>query len=267
MVGRLGMFDWGIGGLDLFRRVRASGSRRDVVYWSDAASTAYGALPGPRLAERVALVIERLAEAGCTEVVAACNAASTVLSTDVVKRSVAAHGCRVAGVVEPALAAVRRHELPTVAVIGGRRTIESRAYAEPLEAAGVRVSQSVAQPLSALIERGLTDGPEVHACLEQILAPLRDAEHLVLACTHYVAALPAIRSHLPRLRTVIDPAAETLAWIDAHWGLSGGEGSERIMTTGSAEATRDAARLAFGLVLSTVETVELHRALLAEAPA
>lgn len=255
----LGILDWGIGGLDLYRRLRATGSRRDVLYWSDAGAPPYGTLPGPVLAERVAAVIERLADEGCTQVVVACNAASTVLPDPALQRRVAARGCEVLGVIAPAIAAVRRQRLPAVAVIGGRRTIESRAYAEPLEAAGVRVTQAVAQPLSALIERGLTEGPELQACLREILEPLRATEHLVLACTHYVAALPAIRGWLPQLRTVIDPAAEAMAWIETQWGLHGGEGSERFVTTGSAEATHEAARLAFGLTLPAVQTVSLPR--------
>jgi glutamate racemase len=254
---RLGILDWGIGGLDFHRRLRASGSRRDVLYWSDAGTPPYGTLPGPVLADRVATVIERLADEGCTQVVVACNAASTVLSDPGLERRVAARGCEVVGVIAPTIAAVLRRGLTAVALIGGRRTVESRAYAEPLEAAGVRVTQAVAQPLSALVERGLTEGPEVEACLRKVLAPLDGvegpAEHLVLACTHYVAALPAIRRWLPRLRSVVDPAAETLAWVQAHWlpcGASGeGPGSERFVTSGSARAMRDAARLAFGMVL------------------
>ena len=255
MTARLGILDWGIGGLDLYRRLRAAGSRRDVVYWSDAGAPPYGTLPGPALADRVATVIERLAELGCGQVVVACNAASTVLPDAELRRRAAARGCEVLGVIEPAIAAVRRLALPSVAVIGGRRTIESRAYAEPLEAAGVRVAQRVAQPLSALVERGLTDGPEVHACLREVLGPLRDAEHLVVACTHYVAALPAIRSWLPRLRTVVDPAEETLAVVRAGGGLHGGEGRERFVTTGSVEDTRRAARLAFDVHLTVIEPV------------
>lgn len=251
----LGILDWGIGGLDLYRRLRAAGSRRDVIYWSDAGAPPYGTLPGPVLADRVATVLERLADEGCTQVVVACNAASTVLPDPGLQRRAAARGCEVLGVIEPALAAVRRLALPEVAVIGGRRTIESRAYAEPLEAAGVRVHQRVAQPLSALIERGLVDGPEVEACLREVLGPLGDAEHLVIACTHYVAALPAIRSWLPRLRTVVDPAEETLAVVRAGGGLHGGEARERFMTTGAAEAMRRAAELAFGLLLPPVGPV------------
>lgn len=255
MSDRLGILDWGIGGLDLYRRLRAAGSPRDVLYWSDAGAPPYGTLPGPVLAERVATVLERLADEGCPEIVVACNAASTVLADPGLRRRVAAHGCTVVGVIEPALDAIRRLALSEVVVIGGRRTIESRAYADPLEAAGCRVTQRVAQPLSALIERGITEGPQLHACLAEILDPCRDAEHLVLACTHYVAALPAIRQRLPRLRRVVDPAAETLAWLQApppderHRG----HGTARFVTTGSPQATRNAARLAFGLELPPVE--------------
>lgn len=256
---RLGILDWGIGGLDLYRRLRATGSRRDVLYWSDAGAPPYGTLPGPVLAERVATVIERLAREGCAQVVVACNAASTVLADPGLQRRAAACGCEVLGVIAPAIAAVQRQRLPAVAVIGGRRTIESRAYAEPLEAAGVRVAQAVAQPLSALIERGLTDGPEVQACLREVLAPLCEAEHLVIACTHYVAALPAIRRWLPRLRSVVDPAAETLACIEGQWGMHGGEGTACFVTTGAAAGMREAARLAFGLSLPPVETLVLQR--------
>src|SRR5690606_19551514 len=137
--------------------------------------------------------IERLADEGCMEVVVACNAASTVLPDPMLQRRATARGCTVVGVIEPTVAAVQRLGLHEVAVIGGRRTIESRAYAEPLERSGCRVEQRVAQPLSALVERGVTEGPRLHACLAEILDPLGHAEHLVLACTHYVAALPAIR--------------------------------------------------------------------------
>jgi glutamate racemase len=259
MTSRLGILDWGIGGLDLFLRLRAAGSRCDVLYWSDSGAPPYGTLPGPVLVDRVAAVIERLADEGCERVVVACNAASTVLPDPELQRRVAARGCAVVGVIEPAVAAVLRRELPAVAVIGGRRTIESRAYAEPLTAAGVRVAQTIAQPLSALVERGLTDGPEVEACLAEILEPLRDTEHLVVACTHYVAALPAIRGFLPRLRTVVDPAEETLAWLAARWGLHGGGGRDRFVTTGSAAAMREAAELAFGVSLPPVQTVDPPR--------
>lgn len=255
--GRLGIVDWGIGGLDLFRRLRSRGSPRDVLYWSDAGAPPYGTLSADALGERLAAVLRRLGEAGCTEVVVACNAASTALLHPAVLRASEDGGLRAVGVIEPTLRAIERAGLAEVDVIGGRRTIESDAYGAPLRARGVRVRARVAQPLSALIERGLTEGAEIDACLAEILGPLRDGEHLVLACTHYMAARPAIERWLPRLRGVVDPAAETLRWMDEHWSQGRGSGHARFVTTGKPSAMREAARLAFGVELAAVEAARI----------
>lgn len=253
--GRLGIVDWGIGGLDLYRKLRAAGRSRDVLYWSDAGAPPYGTLGADALAERLAAVLGRLAQEGCDEVVVACNAASTALPHPAVQHAERRSALRIVGVIEPTLEAIERRGLGEVAVIGGRRTIESEAYAAPLRARGVRVQARVAQPLSALIERGITEGAELEAELESILGPLRHAEHLVLACTHYVAARPAIERRLPRLRSVIDPAAETLAWIERHWGLREGRTAARFVTSGSPSAMRDGAWQAFGVHLDEVEAI------------
>ncbi|MEX1364749.1 MAG: aspartate/glutamate racemase family protein [Nannocystaceae bacterium] len=253
--GRLGIVDWGIGGLDLYRRLRLAGSPRDVHYWSDAGAPPYGTLDSDALAQRLHEVLRRLHGQGCTDVVVACNAASTVLSAPPLQDL----PLRIVGVIAPTLAALERRGLSEVAVIGGRRTIESRAYEAPLRAAGIRVHARVAQPLSALIERGVTDGPELHAYLDSILGPLRDVEHLVLACTHYVAVRAAIERRLPRLRSVIDPAHETLAWIERTWGAARGRGTARFVTTGSPQAMQQAARLAFGIELPQVRAVAQGR--------
>lgn len=257
MSGTLGILDWGIGGLDLYRRLRTSGARRDVIYWSDTGAPPYGTLSADALAMRVGEVAEQLAKERCGQLLVACNAASTVVDDKRVRQQAAAHGMTIAGVIVPTLEAVRRQGLGSIAVIGGRRTIESRAYADPLEAAGCQVIQAIAQPLSGLIERGLTEGPEIDEVLREALRPLRDQEHLLLGCTHYVAALPAIKRQLPRLRVVVDPVAETIPWVQRHFSWSGGQSRARFVTTGSPEAMRDAASQAFGLRLPRVEAVAL----------
>ena len=254
MTGPLGILDWGIGGLDLLKKLRARGSSRDIRYWSDAGAPPYGTLSEPALAERLATVIDTLSAEGCAQVVVACNAASTALHHPLLHQVGRRRGVAVVGVIAPTLAAIEARGLRRVAVIGGRRTIESEAYAAPLRARGVEVSARIAQPLSALVERGVTDGPELDACLQPILEPLRDAEHLILACTHYVAVRAAIEQRLPRLRSVLDPAAETLHYLDTHWGDPPGSGRARFVTTGDPEASRRAAAAAFGLTLPPWES-------------
>jgi glutamate racemase len=248
----IGVLDWGIGGIDFHARLVARAPGLATIYWSDSGSTPYGKLGREALAGRVAAVAGQLRERGATHLVIACNAASTVLGHPRLARC----GIEICGVIEPAIAATVEDGARVVGVIGGRRTIRSGLYRRALVAAGRRVHARVAQPLSALVERGELDTPLVHAELARILAPLRRVEALVLACTHYTALLGPIRGLLPGVR-VIDPAAATLEHVAHAWGLKGQVRSDMFLTTGEPAAMREAAARAFGVALPAVQRVVL----------
>jgi glutamate racemase len=259
---RVAVLDWGIGGVDFYARLRAAHPRVPVIYWSDAGTTPYGKLGRDALAARVAAVADELRARGATHLVVACNAASTVLDHPRLRARVAA-GLPIAGVIAPAIAAALADPARELGVVGGRRTIRSQVYRRGLR--GRRVRQRVAQPLSARVERGELDGPELRAELARILAPLRRVDALVLACTHYTALLPPIRELLPRAR-IIDPAAATLADVAARWSLRGARPadpavpSDMFLTTGDPAAMRRAARLAFAVDLPEIAGLPASRA-------
>mgnify|MGYP000511731761 CR=1 FL=1 len=277
----LGILDWGIGGIDFYARLRAVLPAIPVTYWSDAGTTPYGKLPHEALAARVEAVALALQARGITHLVVACNAASTVL--DDPRLRALERTLPISGVIAPAIARALADPARRIGVVGGRRTIASQVYRHGL--AGRRVIQRVAQPLSALVERGEVDSPEVRALIEQILTPLRSVEALILACTHYTALLPPIRAVLPHAR-IIDPAAATLDHVTQAWHLDRtpavantrvrglnrtlvinphGPGSPQLrapagsqapsdmfLTTGDPQAMRRAAQLAFGVALADV---------------
>lgn len=189
----IAVVDWGVGGMGF---VSAVGAGHDILYVSDSGQPPYGTLPAARLAERLSALSVWLAEQGAAEILFACNAASTVL--DQVRSPVP-----ISGTIEAGLALVAKTP-GTIGVIGGQRTIAADVYGAPLRAAGRVVRQQAAQPLSALVERGLIDGPEVDAAIERVLAPLGEVDALLLACTHY----PALGSIFQRLRpgwVLLDP--------------------------------------------------------------
>ena len=248
---KLGVLDWGIGGVDFHRRLRARHAGVATVYWSDSGATPYGKLGRDALAGRVAAVARALKGRGVTHLVVACNAASTVLGHP----ALTTVGLPICGVIAPAIAATLATPARRVGVIGGRRTVRSGLYRRALLAAGRRVHQRIAQPLSALVERGELDTPTLHAELTRILAPLTGVDALVLACTHYTALLAPIRALLPGV-AMIDPAAATLAEVERRWPLAGPGGSDMFLTTGDPRAMQDAAGLAFGVAL-TAERVLL----------
>ena len=123
---------------------------------------------------------------------------------------------RVCGVIDSAVEAVLETDAEVVGVVGGARTIGSGAYRRPLRAAGLAVRQRVAQPLSAMIEAGLTGSLAFRAEAARVMAPLERVDALVLGCTHYWAAIAQLRG-LTRAAVIVDPARETLDRVVSGW--------------------------------------------------
>lgn len=235
----IGVIDWGIGGLDVVRKMRAAGVLDPVVYVSDSGAVPYGEQSDVALAARVSTLVRALRGRGCAQVLVGCNAASTILDHPDFED----YGATVHGVIRPGIEATLSAGVSEVTVLGGRRTVESGLYGAALRPAGISVREVVAQPLSALIERGVLAGPELQHTLTSILAPVRETTAIVSACTHYLAIEGALRASLPNLRTIIDPAQ---ALVERHLEPSGAASeADQYWTTGDDEASRRAARAAF----------------------
>ncbi|MFV8162720.1 glutamate racemase [Mycobacterium sp. 134] len=240
----LGIVDWGVGGLGLVRELDRCVPGLPVLYWSDAGVTPYGRMRSADLAARLSAVIAELARRGATEVVLACNAASTV-APRLTRAPVA-----VEGIIGHGLASVSDQIRGTVGVVGGRRTIASGCYRRGLARPGREVLSRVAQPLSAHIEAGSTGSPGFVADLRRIVAPLRGAQALVLACTHYPAVSDWFADALPGT-TLIDPAQRLTTAIAArHRAARTGPVAERAyLTSGDTDAMRRGAAIAWGVDL------------------
>ncbi len=239
----LGILDWGIGGAGLVRALRRRRPEIAILYWSDTGVTPYGKLSRRELGARVRACVAAMERAGASHVAVACNAASTVLSD--LELPIPA-----ASILEHGVAAVLETGHRRVGVIGGVRTIRSGVYRRALERSGVEVHQRIAQPLSALIEAGVVEGPALDAALAEILRPLpRHLDALLLACTHYPAIAPALERHLPEL-ALVDPAAR-MAEAVLRWPIP--DGPSRFLTTGEPEALRTAALRAYGVRVERCE--------------
>ncbi|OBA82469.1 hypothetical protein A9W99_01880 [Mycobacterium sp. 1164966.3] len=241
----LGIVDWGIGGIGLVRALDEMAPGLPIVYWSDAEATPYGRMGSDELATRLTMVVTQLAERGATEVVLACNAASTVVGR------LGATPIPVEGIIEHGLASVPDDIGGPIGVVGGRRTIAGGHYRRGLERRGHVVRSRVAQPLSAHIEAGRTCSPQFRTDLARIIAPLRGVDALVLACTHYPAASRWFKAALPQAM-LIDPAERLAAAIAARHPhtLNAGSRQRVFLTTGDPEAMRVGAARAWGSVLA-----------------
>jgi glutamate racemase len=246
MNSRLGIIDWGIGGIGLVQALDRTAPGLPVLYWSDAGATPYGRMRTDDLARRLHMVVDELARRGATEVVLACNAASTVVG----RLDDAA--IPVEGIIEHGVASVPEELTGRIGIVAGRRTVAGGHYRRGLARPGRVVLSRVAQPLSAHIEAGRTGTPEFVADLNRVLAPLRRVDALVLACTHYPAASTWFANALPHA-LLIDPVDRLAAAIAARHpqALAADEPGARVyLTTGDPVAMRRGARRAWGATLT-----------------
>ncbi|MEO6049350.1 MAG: aspartate/glutamate racemase family protein [Candidatus Kapaibacterium sp.] len=254
----LGILDWGIGGLGLYKFIKRDRPDIPVIYWSDSGEIPYGKLSAAALGARVRNVIYQLANRGATHIAIACNAASTVLPD--IQRHIGTDKefPQTTGVIEHGImAAAARHG--SIGIIGGGRTIRSGIYRRGLQNPETIIHQRIAQPLSAHIEAGTSDSEDFHLVLRRIMKPLRDIETLVLACTHYPAITDRFQELAPSA-LIIDPAEHMARWILANWNLADrnpprGSGADIFLTTGDPIAMKSAARSVFGVTIDRAERV------------
>lgn len=227
----IGLVDWGIGGLGIARKLNAP-----FLYFSDTGFAPYGKLGRAALASRLRKVVSFLREQGATRIVLACNAASTAL-TDLRIEGVS-------GVITPTIDHVVKMRPRSLAIVGGRRTIVSRAYANAFRSRGIFVVQRIAQPLSGMIEDGAQHTASFENAVRKILRGTGGADMLVLACTHYPAAMHVFEKIFDG--RVVDPAAAVARSISAEKSRAKGA----FFTTGDPRAMKRAAWLAWGETLT-----------------
>lgn len=243
----LGIIDWGIGGISIYKLIKERNPNAAILYFSDTGAIPYGKMRRRELARRLDSVIEFLIASGMTRLVIGCNAASTAIP------DLADHGMKIDGVIQPAVDAAAKLKPSDLGVIGGRRTIVSGVYRKAFADREISIKQRIAQPLSGLIESGDTSSDILRGKAKQILHPLKNCSHVLLACTHYPAVESVLRNYVSPKTKFIDPAAAVVRRI----GKLASIGEDRFFTTGDPHQMKRSARLAFGVGIESVETVKI----------
>lgn len=257
------MFDSGFGGLTVARAVIDLLADEDLVYFGDTARYPYG----PRPLEEVrdfALQITRLlvGRHDVKMVVVACNTAAAAALEPLRD----ACDVPVVSVVEPgARALVGATRSGRVGVIGTVGTIGSGAYQRAVAATGTQVELSCAAcpGFVEFVERGETDGDQVHVLAERLLAPLVDAEvdALLLGCTHYPFLARTIGDVMGREVVLVSSADETAFEVRAILEGTGAgrrpstvrRGTHRFVSSGDVESFRALGSRLLGPELDGVE--------------
>jgi glutamate racemase len=245
---KLGILDWGIGGVSIYKLIRERLGDVEIVYFSDTGVTPYGRMTKPELAARLERVIEHLASLGVTHLVIGCNAASTAIP------HLRETPVKIKGVIDSAVELTARMKPERLGIIGGRRTVVSRVYRRAFRTRGIDVvEQRIAQPLSGLIETGDISSDRLKEEARRILGPIRNSSHILLACTHYPAITPLLKEIVSPSTVFIDPAEELVREVK-NWRLPTG-GESMFLTSGDEKSMKQAAKTAFGVEIDEARKV------------
>lgn len=256
----IGVFDSGVGGLSVFRRIRADLPREMLLYVADSGHAPYGNKPTEFIVRRSLAITEFLLERGAKAVVVACNTATAAAIARLRARSpVPIIGIEPA--VKPAVAETRSG---VVGILATGNTVRSDKFADLLDRHGHR-ARVLVQPCPGLadcVEHGELQGPRPRALLGRYLEPLltAGADTLVLGCTHYPFLIPLIQRLVGPEVAILDPspavARQLHRRLEAADLLADGRaaGGERYFTSGVPERTARVMSRLLGYPI-TVETL------------
>jgi glutamate racemase len=182
----VGVFDSGIGGLTVVKRLASVLPEENIVYFGDTARVPYGSKSNATVIEYSIQDAKFLISKNVKAIVVACNTASSIALKEIKDH----FQVPVIGMIEPgAQAAVKNTVIGRIGVIGTRATINNKAYSAEIKKLdpAIEVFEKACPLFVPLAEEGWIDHEATRLIAHEYLDELRDKniDTLVLGCTHY----------------------------------------------------------------------------------
>jgi len=277
----IGVFDSGVGGLTVHRRLVDRFPQADFVYLADQANAPYGGRGGEEIVDLTRAGCETLFDLGCDLVVLACNTASGIALRRLQQtwlpgyRRSLGRPVNVLGIIVPTIEAATglpwEHEaerrgdkvekLDVLAVFSTPATARSRVYEIEIDKRrqDVAVFSEPCPDLARMIEAGAAKADLAAAVDGHVTAITgrigRSPDRAILGCTHYeiVADLftAALRPGTPVIHQPQATAEALGRYLERHTELDAGTGgTRRFLTTGKPGAQHNLVETFWGGPLS-----------------
>jgi glutamate racemase len=236
----VGVFDSGLGGLTVVRRVRERLPRANVLYFADQAHVPYGDREPEELHALLTANLAWLDDRGAAAIAIGCNT-SCAIAERYGWPSTRAH---VLDLIDSAATEVQRAGYRRLGVIATAATVKAGSYGRTLRSAvaGVEVWEVAAPALVPLVEAGDTTGARARHAVAAVCADLpRDLDAVIYGCTHYPLLETHFRATLGDGVALVDPAAmqaDRAERLLRQRGEPEESGTTHYVTSGEIEAFR-----------------------------
>ena len=184
-IGKIGLFDSGLGGLTVLRALNKMLPDAAKVYYGDTLHLPYGDKSDEAIVGYSMEIVQFLKDQGCGLIVIACNSASAAAGKALEERF---PELTFVNVIDPVVDYLASLSPQRVGLLGTRATVRSGAYSEKLAAKNSEVElQALATPLLVpLIEDGfLGTGIDASVLAHYLKDPaMNGITSLVPGCTH-----------------------------------------------------------------------------------
>lgn len=201
----IGVFDSGIGGLTVVKRLAATLPNESIVYFGDTARVPYGSKSNSTVIEYSIQNTKFLLKKNIKALVVACNTASSIAIPDLKKM----FDIPIIGMIEPgSRMALNKSQSKKIGVIGTRATINNLAYSKEIKKLN-NSAQVIEKPCPLFVplaEEGWIKHQATYEIAEEYLKELRKIgiDTLVLGCTHYPILSEVIQEVIGDNVTLID---------------------------------------------------------------
>ncbi|MCL5037298.1 MAG: glutamate racemase [Chloroflexi bacterium] len=259
----IGIFDSGVGGLTVLKRMREALPRENYIYFADLANVPYGDKSPGHIVKIVSGILDFMRHKNVKAIIMACNTSSALVLPGLLENG---YPVPLFGMIEP-IAEAAKNGLGSkrVGILANPVTVNSGIYQKMLAPLN-----SVAVPCPRLVpfvEKGIFEGEEVESALAEYLAPVEElnADTLILGCTHYPFLAPVIEKMLKNGTRVLDPSLYTVKQVKQTLHKlcllrkmnngNGGKGRVEFYTSKSPENFKSLAGLFLGEQVEDVKEV------------
>ncbi len=176
------MFDSGVGGLGVLHRCEMRMPNEKFIYLADKANMPYGEKSAEEIRMCALSCAARLVALNCKAIVVACNTATEVAIEDIRRQYPALITVGLEPAVKPCFLELGRGYAVAIVTVA---TKNSAKFKRLVQGCGDRIVAVGRHDLAELIENNAEHIERLRPVVEEILSPYRDAEAVILGCSHY----------------------------------------------------------------------------------
>jgi len=179
---KVGVFDSGIGGLTVLKKLIENYPLNDYIYYGDTINIPYGEKDINTLYSLSSKIVEFFIENKCDLIVIACG----TISSNCYYKLKENYNIEIIDIISPTIRYIKENNYKDIGVLATTRTINSHIFKNSLE---IPVYEEACSEFVDLIENNIKDLINVDKHLKNI-----KSNNIILGCTHY----PLIKEKINR---------------------------------------------------------------------